>query len=84
MQRAIVREHRDVRAAVGADTRPPASYADATTFRSPRSRHQIGPKAIGDLARVIPPDAHAVDVGRIADYHAGRSAPAQPHSGAEE
>ena len=43
---------------------------------------QSGPRR-GDLAPVIPLDAHAVPVGRIADYHAGRFPSAQPHSSAE-
>ena len=39
---------------------------------------------MGDLAAVIPLDADAILVVRIADYHAGRFPPAQAHSGAKE
>jgi len=45
---------------------------------------QLGPKAKGHVAIVVPPDAHAVRVDRVGDYHAGRIPPAQAHSGAEE
>ena len=37
---------------------------------------------MSDLAGVVPLNAYAVDVARIADYHAGRFSPAQPHSSA--
>jgi hypothetical protein len=45
---------------------------------------QIGLKAVSDVARVIPPNAHSIDVARIGDYEAARSVIALPHGGTEE
>jgi hypothetical protein len=45
---------------------------------------QIGLKAVSDVARVIPPNAHSIDVARIGDYDAAHSVIGLPHCGAEE
>jgi hypothetical protein len=45
---------------------------------------QFGPEAMGRVTGVVPSNAHAVTVGRVADYHAGCFPPAQTHSGADE
>ena len=51
--------------------------------RSPNPR-QARLFDMGDLASVIPPNAHAVVVVRAADYNAGRRLVVKAHSAAEQ
>jgi hypothetical protein len=47
-------------------------------------KHQTGPEAMGDLASVIPSDAHAIILWGIADYNAGRFSRVKPYTSPEE